>query len=122
RMSIYPIAATPSAQQFSLALLLPLVFAPIGLIIAWLLGAFRAGSVEGPPRTEPGDPIGRLWAVTFLGFCTWAFVPAVYLQIALPGAVSTSTSATNPSSPTTTPATAPATAANPVADLPAGDK
>ncbi|WP_428939697.1 lysostaphin resistance A-like protein [Fontivita pretiosa] len=99
----------PTSDQEPLMLML--VLAAGGLLLAGAVGAFRARSIVGPPRLAPGERLAPLWEVLLIGLATW-FASQVFYASLVGGGEHQAPAAPSTAA-TTTPATAPPVSLSP---------
>ncbi|HYO08402.1 MAG TPA: type II CAAX endopeptidase family protein [Tepidisphaeraceae bacterium] len=73
-----PTTAPSLNEQLLATVLMVLVAAAIAGAVARMAGVFRRRSIVGPPRFQPGEAAGRLFAITALGAGVWLMTQAIF--------------------------------------------
>ncbi|HWP41011.1 MAG TPA: CPBP family intramembrane glutamic endopeptidase [Tepidisphaeraceae bacterium] len=92
-------------------LMLMLALAVGGLLLAGVVGAFRAGSIVGPARLRPGERLAPLWQVLLIGLATWIVSQVLYASLL--GGAEHEAPAASPTTASAAPTTAPLASLSP---------
>ena len=81
-MTLPPAAILSTVEQFNpMAVLVPALMLAVGAVTATALGVFRRGSIVGPERLEPDEPLQPLAGAAALGLGVLLMAQVMFLII-----------------------------------------